>query len=141
MGGAGGHMAHLSEDLTLTFSDIINILTDVANAKLEVTEKVDGQNLFLTVDESGAIRTARNNSDMKKGGMTPQEYANKWKNHPAESAFMYGFEAIGKALDHSSYEELQDIFDGGKRYLNMEIMYPGNPNIINYGDLIIILSI
>ena len=29
MGGAGGHMAHLSEDLTLKFSDIIGILADV----------------------------------------------------------------------------------------------------------------
>ena len=72
MGGAGGHMAHLSEDLTLTFNDIIGILAEVASAKIEVTEKVDGQNLFLTVDESGSIRTARNASDIKKGGMTPE---------------------------------------------------------------------
>ena len=110
MGGAGGHMAHLSEDLTLKFSEIIEILADVAHAELEVTEKVDGQNLFLTVDSTGAIRTARNDTDIAKGGMTPEEYASKWSGHPAESAFMYGFEAIGKALDHSSYEDLQDIF-------------------------------
>jgi hypothetical protein len=139
MGGAGGHMAHLSEDLTLKFSEIIEILADVAHAELEVTEKVDGQNLFLTVDSTGAIRTARNDTDIAKGGMTPEEYASKWSGHPAESAFMYGFEAIGKALDHSSYEDLQDIFDGGKRWLNMEIMYPGNPNIINYGAAYVVL--
>lgn len=139
MGGAGGHMAHLSEDLTLKFSDIIGILADVARSDVEVTEKVDGQNLFLTVDSTGAIRTARNNTDMNKGGMTPEEYASKWKGHPAESAFMYGFEAIGKALDQSSYEDLQSIFGGGTRWLNMEIMYPGNPNIINYGAAYVVL--
>ena len=139
MGGAGGHMAHLSEDLTLTFNDIIKILASVANAEIEVTEKVDGQNLFLTVNDIGEIRTARNNSDIAKGGMTPEEYASKWKGHGAESAFMYGFEAVGKALDHSSYKDLQDIFGGGSRWLNMEIMYPGNPNIINYGAAYVVL--
>ena len=59
MGGVGGHMAHLSEDLDLTFNEIIGILGNVANAEIEsATEKVDGQNLFLTVNAAGEIRTA-----------------------------------------------------------------------------------
>ena len=50
MGGLGGHMAHLSEDLELTFNEIVSILSNVALANIEsVTEKVDGQNLFLLI--------------------------------------------------------------------------------------------
>ena len=45
MGGVAGHMAHLSEDTDLTFSEIIDILSKVANAEItNAPEKVDGQN-------------------------------------------------------------------------------------------------
>ena len=140
MGGLGGHMAHMSEDLELTFNDIVSILGNVASADIEaVTEKVDGQNLFLTVDESGEIRAARNSGDIKKGGMSTAEYASKWAGHPAESAFTNGFAAVSAALRRLSPETLSDIFAGGDRYVNMEIMYPGNPNIILYSAPQIVL--
>ena len=133
MGGVAGHMAHLSEDLDLTFNEIVQILTKVADADIKnATEKVDGQNLFMTVDERGEIRTARNNSDIKSGGMTTDEYISKWKGHPAETAFTNGFKAISAALRKLSPEALSDIFSDGRRYVNMEIMYPKNPNIILY---------
>ena len=61
MGGLGGHMAHLSEDLDLTFNEILGVLGKVARAEIKkVTEKVDGQNLFLSVDSAGNFRAARN---------------------------------------------------------------------------------
>jgi len=133
MGGVAGHMAHLSEDLDLTFNEIVDILGKVANAEIEnVTEKVDGQNLFLTVDNTGNVRTARNNTDIKKGGMSTEEYISKWRGHPAESAFTNGFKAITAALKTLTPDALQDLFGGGERYVNMEIMYPKNPNIIHY---------
>tara|TARA_Y100000034_G_C6904209_1_gene419071 strand:- start:2181 stop:4631 length:2451 start_codon:yes stop_codon:yes gene_type:complete len=149
MGGLGGHMAHLSEDVDLTFNEIVDILGKVANAEIEnVTEKVDGQNLFLswTVDSDGNIRaargmprTARNASDIKKGGMSTEEYVSKWRGHPAESAFTNGFKAIAAALRKLSPEDLETIFADGKRYVNMEIMYPKNPNIILYSSPNIVL--
>jgi len=133
MGALGGHMAHLSEDLDLTFNEIVEVLGKVARAEITTaTEKVDGQNLFLSVDYEGNIRTARNAGDIKKGGMTPTEYAEKWKGHPAESAFTNGFKAIAAALKRLDNHTLQELFSGGKRYINMEIMYPKNPNIIHY---------
>mgnify|MGYP003112733482 FL=1 len=139
MGGAAGHMAHLHEDLDLTFNELVSILNQVASADIEVVEKVDGQNLFLTVNSLGEIRTARNPTDIKKGGMTTSDYAAKWKGHPAEDAFMKGFRAIGAAINSLNQEDVIDIFDGGKSYVNMEIMYPGNPNIIIYGASYVVL--
>jgi len=130
MGGVAGHMAHLSEDLDLKFSEIISILGKVANAEItNATEKVDGQNLFLTVDGSGEVRTARNSGDVKKGGMSTDEYISKWLGHPAENAFTNGFKAVSAALRKLSPDDLQAIFADGQRYVNMEIMYPNNPNI------------
>jgi hypothetical protein len=136
-------MAHLSEDTDLTFNEIVSILGKVANAEIEnATEKVDGQNLFLSwtitpdgeveVARAGDARTARNAGDIKKGGMTTDEYISKWAGHPAESAFTNGFKAISTALRGLSPEDLEAIFANGQRYVNMEIMYPGNPNIILY---------
>ena len=133
MGGVAGHMAHLSEDLDLTFNEIVDILGKVAHAEIEnATEKVDGQNLFLTVDSYGNVRTARNKTDIGKGGMSTDEYIDKWKGHPAANAFTNGFGAITKALQALDPNTLQDLFGGGTRYVNMEIMYPKNPNIIQY---------
>ena len=133
MGGVAGHMAHLSEDTDLTFNEIISILSKVANAEIDnATEKVDGQNLFLTVDASGEIKTARNSGDVKKGGMTTDDYISKWRGHPAENAFTNGFKAVSASLRKLSPEDLEAIFANGQRYVNMEIMYPNNPNIILY---------
>ena len=140
MGGVAGHMAHLSEDTDLTFNEIVSVLTKVASADIKnATEKVDGQNLFLSVDSSGEIKTARNNGDIKKGGMTTDEYISKWKGHPAENAFTGGFKAISAALRKLSPEDLDAIFADGRRYVNMEIMYPKNPNIILYSAPNIVL--
>ena len=135
MGGVAGHMAHLSEDTDLTFNEIVSILGKVANAEIDnATEKVDGQNLFLswTVDENGEVRTARNKGDISKGGMSTDEYISKWKGHPAENAFTNGFKAVSAALRKLTPEDLEIIFADGQRYVNMEIMYPKNPNIILY---------
>tara|TARA_Y100001970_G_C14252213_1_gene872690 strand:+ start:4581 stop:6509 length:1929 start_codon:yes stop_codon:yes gene_type:complete len=132
MGALGGHMAHLHESLELTFDELATILDSVANADVSATEKVDGQNLFLTVDETGSIRTARNGGDLRTGGMTPEEFASKWSGHPAEGAFTKGFEAINQAINGMDPTTVQELFAGGQRYVNMEVMYPGNPNLIVY---------
>ncbi len=132
MGALGGHMAHLHESLELTFDELSTILDSVANADISATEKVDGQNLFLTVKSDGSINTARNGGDLQKGGMTPEEFASKWAGHPAEGAFTKGFEAISQAINSLDQGTLDDLFANGMRYVNMEVMYPGNPNMIVY---------
>ena len=140
MGGVAGHMAHLSEDIQLTFNEIVSVLSKVAAADIKnATEKVDGQNLFLTVDGSGEVRTARNSGDVKKGGMSTDEYISKWRGHPAENAFTNGFKAISTSLRKLNPEDLDAIFADGQRYVNMEIMYPKNPNIILYSSPNVVL--
>jgi len=143
MGGVAGHLSHLTDNLDFTFGEIKSILRDVASAEIEAVEKVDGQNLFFSVDPpTGEIRTARNKGDINKGGMTPEEYKQKWANHfpSVRDAFMNGFEAISRAVQRMSPQELAEVFgETGNNYVNAEIMYTGNPNIINYnGDYIVV---
>ena len=140
MGALAGHLAHLQENLDFTFGELKSILGDVTSGKMPSVEKVDGQNIFFAfkVDpQTGSIRTARNKGDLLKGGMTPDEFSAKWVGHPAEDAFVNGFAAIEAGLAQLSDTDLEDIFtstvDGGSRFINAEIVYTGNPNVINYG--------
>ena len=48
MGGIAGHMSHLYDNPNLTFSKMKEIMSTVGDADLDVEEKVDGQNLFLS---------------------------------------------------------------------------------------------
>ena len=145
MGGIAGHLAHLQENLDFTFGELKGILGSVASGEMPTVEKVDGQNIFfkMTVDpDTGEIRTARNKGNLMKGGMSPDEFTAKWKGHPAEGAFMNGFGAIERALAGINPATLKEIFtpqtEGGQRYVNTEIIYTGNPNLINYnGDYIV----
>ena len=48
MGGLAGHMDHPYERMDLTFNDIADALQGVLNGSIEITEKIDGQNIFFT---------------------------------------------------------------------------------------------
>ena len=146
MGALAGHLAHLQENLDFTFGELKSILGDVSSGEMPAVEKVDGQNIFFkfAVDpETGAIRTARSKGNLMKGGMSPEQYAAKWAGHPAEGAFMNGFTAIEDALAGVGSDSLQKIFtpqeEDGQRYVNAEIVYTGNPNVINYGGDYIVM--
>ena len=144
MGGVAGHLSHLQENLDFTFGDLKSILQSVSTGETPAIEKVDGQNIFFKffIDpDTGNIRTARNAGDVKKGGMTPAEYASKWEGHPAGEGFVAGFEAIDRALGRVGSDTLTKIFEAGdnQRFVNAEIIYTGNPNVINYGADYIVL--
>jgi hypothetical protein len=141
MGGAAGHLSHLHEDLAITFGDIKSVLQNVAEANIEVYEKVDGQNILFTYHSpSATIKTARNTGDLKRGGMSPEEFSAKWKGHPAEKAFINGFKAISSAISKIPEKQLLEIFgENGENFVNAEIMYVGNPNIVQYGSNWVVL--
>jgi cytidyltransferase-like protein len=142
MGGAAGHMAHLHENIWLTFREIKSFLNQVANAEISPIEKVEGQNIFFRWTPEG-IRTARNMGDISRGGMTEPEYRDKWDGHPAEAAFINGFETIKKAMAKMSSSDAQKSFDTGQpntyRFVNCEIMLPESENIIVYDGSYIVL--
>jgi len=141
MGGAAGHMAHLHENTWLTFGEIKSFLTSVATAEISPIEKVDGQNIFWRWTPSG-IMCARNAGHMKKGGIDEAAYRAKWAGHPAESAFINGFEKIKTASENLSSEgqaAFQTTQPNSYRFCNTEIMYPENENLIIYDGNYVVL--
>ena len=144
MGGVFGHMSHIYDNPNMTFGQIKDIMQKASAGQLEnVTEKTDGQNLFVSYKLSDgtqrwvpeeAVRSARNKGDIKNGGMTPQQLAAKFAGRGAlEAAFTNAFRAFAKTVDKFSDEEKLKLFGPDTNiYYNAEVMDPANANVINY---------
>ena len=132
-GGKAGHMMHPYENLHMKISDMKRMIEDFQN-DFEISEKVDGANLFFTIDpQQGKILFSRNKSDMSH-----EETLEKFgPDHPAHVLFTDGANAIFNSAKNSlSKQDIQKVFgqnpEGGKTYINFEIMHPQKPNQIKY---------
>tara|TARA_R110000782_G_scaffold1387_3_gene5345 strand:- start:14405 stop:15694 length:1290 start_codon:yes stop_codon:yes gene_type:complete len=135
-GGAAGHMKHPFDDQSLTFGDFKNIihagLQGELNFEEEATEKTDGQNVFATVHD-GEVKFARNKGDMKNP-MSLSQFKDKFDGHPSklvQDTFTFAAEDLAGSLNKLSSKDLE-IFDNGKNFMNMELIYSKNPNVIYY---------
>ena len=132
-GGKAGHMMHPYENFHMKISDMKRMIEDFQN-DFEISEKVDGANLFFTIDpQQGKILFSRNKSDMSH-----EETLEKFgPDHPAHVLFTDGANAIFNSAKNSlSKQDIQKVFgqnpEGGKTYINFEIMHPQKPNQIKY---------
>ena len=140
-GGAAGHMSHPFDERDLTFGDFKKIieygLMGELNFEEEPTEKTDGQNVFATVQD-GEVKFARNKTELKFP-MDLQTFKQKFEGHPSkmvEETFQTAAEELAAALPRLSSKDLE-AFDNGKNFMNMELIYSKNPNVIYYDrDLI-----
>tara|TARA_B110000114_G_scaffold179046_1_gene212905 strand:+ start:12 stop:1304 length:1293 start_codon:yes stop_codon:yes gene_type:complete len=135
-GGAAGHMKHPFDDQSLTFGDFKKIvhagLQGELNFEEEATEKTDGQNVFATVQD-GEVKFARNKGDMKNP-MSLSQFKDKFDGHPSklvQDTFQFAAEDLADSLNKLSSKDLE-IFDNGKNFMNMELIYSKNPNVIYY---------
>lgn len=136
MGGAAGHLQHLYEDRNLTFQDLKKILSDASQGKLEeVTEKFDGMNIMFSWDYStNALRVARSDGDIKRGGMNARQLTEKFKGRGQISeAFNNAYKVLRGALGALSQQDKKNIFGTNKnKWYSVEVIYAENPNVINY---------
>jgi hypothetical protein len=135
-GGAYGHMSHPFDDKNLTFQDLKNIINLSLQGNLDmestVTEKTDGQNLFITW-ANDKLMAARNSGDLKSGGMDSKAIASKFSGRGnIEKAFTYAMADLASAIKSLSSAQKSKIFDNGKNWVNMEIIYPASKNVISY---------
>lgn len=143
-GGAAGHMSHPYDYTDFTFKDLKNLIHDLfAGSITDVTEKLDGQNLFASVDEHGNTIFARNETTLKEQPwyLNDVMYNPKWIGTPSvQHAFTNAaltidkiFKNIPHAVDFFNYDDKAD----GIRYrywLNLEILDTENFNVIPYAD-------
>ena len=136
MGGVFGHMSHIYDNPGMTFGQIKDIMTKASAGELEnVTEKTDGQNLFVSYNvQDGTVRAARNKGNLKAGGMNAAELAEKFGGRGAlTDAFVNAFKAFEIAVDQFSDEEKLELFGPNTNiFYNAEVMDPANANVINY---------
>lgn len=136
-GGAAGHMSHPYDDKGLTFGDFRKIidagLRGELNFEEEPIEKTDGQNLFVTMKD-GKVMFARNTGDTKHP-MSLGQFISKFEAHSVplvRDTFVFAAKDLAKLLSKLPPAKQKEIFDNGKNFMNMELIYSKNPNVINY---------
>ena len=148
MGGLGGHMSHVYENMQMTFTEFLNLFQNVSSGIIPVTEKVDGQNLFFTYDhQAGIPKFARNaTKHARVGGLTRQELTNEFIAKGAGdpgyqsviNAFDNGMTAIEKAFANIDPVLLKQIFYEPNIYVNCEVMSGDNDNIVVFNGNFIV---
>ena len=136
-GGASGHMSHPFDDKDLTFGDFKKIidagLRGQLNFEEDPTEKTDGQNVWATIQD-GEVKFARNKGESITP-MTISQFKQKFQDHPSETVrdtFQFAAEDLANLLIKLPKKTQDEIFDNGKNFMNMELIYSRNPNVINY---------
>jgi hypothetical protein len=136
-GGGAGHLAHPYEDLDLSFTDIKDMIKAALSGKLEYAqEKLDGQNLMVTYKD-GKVRSARNKTELKNFGQeskTIDQVAEKFANRgPIKTAFVETMRDLENAINKLTPKQKEEFFQDGKRFINLEILFPETQNVIPYG--------
>ena len=150
-GGAAGHMAHPWDDHGLSFNDIREIVARALSGRLDieqaVTEKTDGQNIFITW-KNGQPGFARNKGTIINP-MNPDELVADFERKYRESVEKNGAEAaegykivvdafremtqdVTAAMNKVNPNTLNGVFKNGRVFANMEIIYPATRNVIAY---------
>ncbi len=136
-GGAAGHMDHLYDNGNLTFGKIKEIFNAAAEGKLEGTEKTDGQNLMISYSvKEGKAKGVRNASDIKHGGLNPDELWKKFSEHAnpkLKETFSEALMAFQKVINSFSHEQQIQLFGPDTNiFYNAEVMDSRAPNTVNY---------
>jgi hypothetical protein len=150
-GGAAGHMAHPWDDYGLTFNDMKEIVSRALEGRLDiesaVTEKTDGQNIFVTW-KNGEIGFARGIGTIINPMTTTQIIADFQRKQqeaitkngaeaganyqPVVDAYQACAEDLTESLRAIPENTLNQIFKNGRVFANMEIIYPATKNVIAY---------
>ena len=136
-GGAAGHMAHPFDDKSLTFADFKNLieagLSGELNFEEDATEKTDGQNVFATIQD-GQVKFARKKGELISP-MDLQTFKQKFDGHASamvEETFKFAAEDLANALIKLPLKIQEETFENGLNWMNMELIYSKNPNVIYY---------
>lgn len=133
------HLPHLYDDRELTYNEIKEILTKAAKGEIKGTEKVDGLNLYLGYKD-GQPKAARNNYDIKNGGLSADELAQReFNGEQIQQVFDLAFQSFANLVSKLDRKLLSIIFGpSGNVFLNSEILN-GKTNVINYGTRTILI--
>jgi hypothetical protein len=127
---------HLYDDPNLTFGEIKKILKNASTGELEqVTEKLDGRNIVFSWDVStNQLKIARAAGDIKRGGMSAQELAQKFQGRgDLEVAFTSASKILNSAISSLPIKTQILIFgQASNKWYSAEVIYAASPNVVKY---------
>lgn len=144
-GGSFGHLDHPFEDMDLTFNDLRKMINMAFSGDLDiegkVREKTDGQNLQITWKD-GELRAARNKGHLKNYGensLDVRGIINKFEGRgDLKDAFEFAMKDLSHAVSKIDNETLNEIFQNGKAFMSLEVIYPPTQNAIPYGKSLLV---
>lgn len=141
-GGAYGHMAHPFDDMDLTFGDLKDIISKALNGDLGVVrEKTDGQALAISW-KNGRLIAARNKGNLANAGanaMGIEDVASKFSGRGGlTDAYNFAMKDLSAAIGGLSDAQRKKIFNEGKCFMNLEVIWPTSVNVIPYGQALLV---
>ena len=141
-GGAYGHMAHPFDDMDLTFGDLKDIISKALNGDLGVVrEKTDGQALAISW-KNGRLIAARNKGNLANAGanaMGIEDVASKFGGRGGlTDAYNFAMKDLSTAIQSLSEAQRKKIFNEGKCFMNLEVIWPTSVNVIPYGQALLV---
>jgi len=141
-GGAYGHMSHPFDDMDLTFGDLKNIISKALDGDLGVVrEKTDGQALAISW-KNGRLIAARNKGHLQNAGanaMGIEEVAAKFAGRGGlTDAYNFAMRDLSAAIAGLTKAQRDKIFNEGKCFMNIEVIWPTSVNVIPYGQALLV---
>jgi hypothetical protein len=141
-GGAYGHMSHPFDDMDLTFGDLKDIISKALNGDLGVVrEKTDGQALAISW-KNGRLIAARNKGNLANAGanaMGIEDVASKFGGRGGlTDAYNFAMKDLSAAINGLSNAQKKKIFNEGKCFMNLEVIWPDSVNVIPYGQALLV---
>ena len=146
-GGAYGHMMNVHEDYTLQFEDLQRIIKQALTGgiKGEVKEKTDGQALAVS-HRAGRVIFARNKGHYRdfgknaiRGSKGILDFFGEHPNDNVKQAFTFAAKDLEKSILALSDRQKQLLFADGKRWVNVEVIWPATVNVIPYNHELLVL--
>ena len=141
-GGAYGHMSHPFDDMQLTFGELKDIIVKALNGELGVVrEKTDGQALAISW-KNGRLIAARNKGHLANAGanaMGIEDVASKFGGRGGlTDAYNFAMKDLTAAISGLSDKQRKKIFNEGKCFMNLEVIWPTSVNVIPYGQALLV---
>ena len=134
-GGQAGHMAHPIDYTDFTGNELKTLVVDLFTGKVtQMKEKLDGMNLFATMNNEGEVVFIRNNSNLnsEKGGMSIDDMIEKWaeKEHQKRVFTQAGniITTIFKKLGVKYFNPTPET----RKCINCECIVEGKTNVMPY---------
>ena len=143
-GGAYGHMNHpFDTEINLTFGDLKIIISNALQGNLEFTrEKTDGQALAISWRDDKGLIAARNKGHLANSGdkaLDISGIASKFQGRGGVSdAYNFAMKDLTSAIKGLSKAQRDKVFKQGKKFMNLEVIWPTSVNVIPYGQPLLI---